>query len=46
MPKLDVIKVEWPTETEVHLYPPDNAPSWWARPVKKYFGPSSSTTPR
>jgi hypothetical protein len=38
MPKLDVIKVEWVTETEVHIYPPDGGSAWWARPVRQYFG--------
>jgi hypothetical protein len=38
MDKLDVIKVEWTNENEVHIYPPDNKGAWWARPVAKYFG--------
>lgn len=38
MSKLDVIKVEWTSDTEVHIYPPAGGDAWWARPVQKYVG--------
>lgn len=38
MPKLEVIKVEWISDSEVHIYPPGGADTWWMRPVPKYRG--------
>jgi hypothetical protein len=36
--KLDIIKINWVNESEVHIYPPGNRSSWWARPVPNYLG--------
>lgn len=38
MPKIDVIKFERTSDTEIHIYPPDNGDTWWARLVPKYLG--------
>lgn len=33
MPKLEVIRVEWLNDEEVHIYPTNTRAAWWARPV-------------
>ena len=38
MSKLEVIRVEWTSDTEVHIYPPNARDAWWMRPVPKYVG--------
>lgn len=38
MSKIDVIKVNWVKENEVHLDPPGGGRTWWARPVRSYLG--------
>lgn len=37
MPKLDVIRVEWVNDQEVHMYTPANG-TWWSRPVPNLRG--------
>lgn len=33
MPKLEVIRVEWVNDQQVHIYPPSDGLAWWARPM-------------
>lgn len=37
MSRVDVIKVEWVTDAEVHMYAPEGG-TWWARPVPALGG--------
>lgn len=34
MSKLEVIRVEWVNDQEVHIYPPGAHSCWWARPMR------------
>jgi hypothetical protein len=38
MSKIDVITFTRTSDTEIHIYPPDDNPTWWARRVSKYVG--------
>lgn len=38
MPRLDVIKVRWINDSELHIDIPNEQRTWWARPVSGLRG--------